>query len=35
VIHPSATRPKLIAALGSLKNKSEFRPAKKHGNIQL
>jgi propionyl-CoA carboxylase beta chain len=35
VIHPSATRPKLIAALGSLRNKSEFRPAKKHGNIQL
>jgi propionyl-CoA carboxylase beta chain len=35
VIYPSATRPKLIAALSSLKNKSEFRPSKKHGNIQL
>jgi acetyl-CoA carboxylase carboxyltransferase component len=35
VILPSATRPKLIAALTSLKNKSEFRPSKKHGNIQL
>jgi len=35
VIPPSSTRPKLIAALASLKNKSEFRPSKKHGNIQL
>ncbi len=35
VILPSSTRPKLIAALSSLKNKSEFRPSKKHGNIQL
>ncbi|MDE1853991.1 MAG: acyl-CoA carboxylase subunit beta [Thaumarchaeota archaeon] len=35
IILPSATRPKLIAAFGSLKDKSEFRPAKKHGNIQL
>ncbi len=35
VIMPSSTRPKLIAALSSLKNKSEFRPSKKHGNIQL
>jgi acetyl-CoA carboxylase carboxyltransferase component len=35
VIRPSATRPKLISALDALKNKSEFRPAKKHGNIQL
>ncbi len=35
VILPSATRPKLVTAFDSLKNKSEFRPAKKHGNIQL
>ena len=35
VIPPSATRSKLISGLASLKNKSEFRPAKKHGNIQL
>lgn len=35
VIDPKTTRPKLIAALGSLKNKSEFRPSKKHGNIQM
>lgn len=35
VIPPSATRPKLVAAFESLRNKSEFRPAKKHGNIQL
>jgi acetyl-CoA carboxylase carboxyltransferase component len=35
VILPSSTRPKLISALSSLKNKSEFRPSKKHGNIQL
>ena len=35
VILPSSTKPKLVAALSSLKNKSEFRPSKKHGNIQL
>ena len=35
VISPTSTRPKLVAAFGSLKSKSEFRPAKKHGNIQL
>jgi acetyl-CoA carboxylase carboxyltransferase component len=35
VVLPSATRSKLISAFASLKNKSEFRPAKKHGNIQL
>jgi acetyl-CoA carboxylase carboxyltransferase component len=35
VILPSSTRPKLISALKSLKGKSEFRPSKKHGNIQL
>ena len=35
VVHPSATRPKLVSAFSSLKNKSEFRPWKKHGNIQL
>ena len=35
VIPPPATRAKLIASFDSLRNKSEFRPAKKHGNIQL
>jgi acetyl-CoA carboxylase carboxyltransferase component len=35
VILPSATRVKLAAALASLRNKIEFRPSKKHGNIQL
>lgn len=35
IIDPALTRPKLIAALSSLKNKSEFRPRKKHGNVQL
>jgi len=35
VIRPSDTRGKLISSFESLKNKSEFRPAKKHGNIQL
>jgi acetyl-CoA carboxylase carboxyltransferase component len=35
VILPYVTRPKLIAAFASLNNKSEFRPSKKHGNIQL
>ena len=35
VIPPSITRPKVIAAFESLRGKSEFRPAKKHGNVQL
>jgi len=35
VILPSNTKAKLASALGSLENKSEFRPPKKHGNIQL
>ena len=35
VILPSTTRPKLAAAFASLRTKSEFRPPKKHGNIQL
>ncbi len=35
VIDPAVTRAKVIAALSSLRNKKEFRPAKKHGNIQL
>jgi len=35
IIDPAVTRPKLISALRSLKNKKEFRPHKKHGNIQL
>jgi len=35
VIRPGATRSKLISSFESLRNKSEFRPAKKHGNIQL
>jgi propionyl-CoA carboxylase beta chain len=35
VIDPAQTRPKLITALSSLENKSEFRPPKKHGNIPL
>ena len=35
VIPPRATRPKLIAALRSLKGKRDTNPAKKHGNIPL
>jgi len=35
IIDPAQTRPKLIRALESLENKSEFRPRKKHGNIPL
>jgi acetyl-CoA carboxylase carboxyltransferase component len=35
VIDPAMTRPKLIAALWSLRTKSELRPRRKHGNIQL
>jgi len=35
VIAPSTTRAKLVSSFESLRNKSEFRPSKKHGNIQL
>jgi acetyl-CoA carboxylase carboxyltransferase component len=35
VIEPRATRPKLIHALEAIATKREFRPPKKHGNIQL
>jgi len=35
VIRPSQTRPKLIAALRMLANKSDNNPPKKHGNIPL
>jgi acetyl-CoA carboxylase carboxyltransferase component len=35
VIKPSQTRKELIKALRSLEKKSEQRPPKKHGNIQL
>jgi acetyl-CoA carboxylase carboxyltransferase component len=35
VIAPSTSRGKIASAFESLRNKSEFRPAKKHGNIQL
>jgi propionyl-CoA carboxylase beta chain len=35
IIQPRATRPKLIAALGSLENKRDKNPPKKHGNIPL
>jgi len=35
VIDPAITRPRLISALDSLRNKNEFRPTKKHGNIPL
>ena len=35
VIDPASTRATVIAALHSLGNKKEFRPHKKHGNIQL
>jgi len=35
VIPPRDTRPKIIAALETLLNKKESRPAKKHGNIPL
>lgn len=35
VIDPATTRAKVISALASLRNKKEFRPPKKHGNIQL
>ncbi len=35
VIAPRSTRPKLIAALRMLENKTETMPRKKHGNIPL
>jgi acetyl-CoA carboxylase carboxyltransferase component len=35
IIPPSITRAKLVSSFESLRNKSEFRPSKKHGNIQL
>ncbi|MGI0079846.1 MAG: acyl-CoA carboxylase subunit beta, partial [Nitrososphaerales archaeon] len=35
VIRPSDTRKELIKALSALAKKSEHRPSKKHGNIQL
>ncbi len=35
VIEPKDTRPKLIAALESLRNKRDTNPPKKHGNIPL
>ena len=35
IIDPRETRPKLIRALHSLRNKRQTLPAKKHGNIPL
>lgn len=35
VIEPKETRPQIIRALDMLKNKSEERPKRKHGNIPL
>jgi propionyl-CoA carboxylase beta chain len=35
IIEPSATRPKLIAALRVLSNKRDSNPPRKHGNIPL
>ena len=35
VIDPAETREKIVVALSSLRDKKEFRPPKKHGNIQL
>ena len=35
VIMPRTTRPQIIAALEMLKNKRDFNPPKKHGNIPL
>jgi acetyl-CoA carboxylase carboxyltransferase component len=35
VIEPQYTRPKLVMALNSLKNKRDTSPPKKHGNINL
>jgi acetyl-CoA carboxylase carboxyltransferase component len=33
VIRPQQTRPEIIAALEALRNKTEIRPPRKHGNI--
>ena len=35
IIEPRDTRPRLIAALRSLRNKRQELPRKKHGNIPL
>jgi propionyl-CoA carboxylase beta chain len=35
VIDPRDTRPRLIAALDSLRNKRDSNPPKKHGNLPL
>ncbi len=35
IIDPAETRPTVVSAVHSLRNKKEFRPHKKHGNIQL
>jgi acetyl-CoA carboxylase carboxyltransferase component len=35
IIEPSETRPRIINALEMLRNKRDFNPAKKHGNIPL
>jgi propionyl-CoA carboxylase beta chain len=35
IIEPKETRPRLIAALGSLENKRQSLPPKKHGNLPL
>jgi acetyl-CoA carboxylase carboxyltransferase component len=35
IITPSSSRPKLVSAFESLRTKTEFRPPKKHGNVQL
>ena len=35
IIEPKDTRPKIIAALGSLENKRQSLPPKKHGNLPL
>ncbi len=35
IIDPQFTRPKLIIALDSLRNKRETLPPRKHGNIPL
>jgi propionyl-CoA carboxylase beta chain len=35
VIYPEDTRPTLIRSLEMLKNKQDYSPPKKHGNIPL
>jgi acetyl-CoA carboxylase carboxyltransferase component len=35
VIEPRETRPRIVSALHTLRNKRERRPAKKHGNLPL